>query len=213
MTTTNATAAHALDEFRRAKDEFFARDPHSPLTEDQQRGFRGLAYYPLNPDLIIRAALEEPGDGDPGAVEMVTSDGEARTYRRVGWVRFAVDGRDVALTLFDSVAGHGLFLPFRDATSGRETYGAGRYLEVAPPEGGRVVVDFNYAYNPNCAYNEGWSCPLPPVENWLSLSGPASAASRPRGRPDAAPTGRRPCSPLDQTLTRPAYRLDARSLY
>jgi uncharacterized protein (DUF1684 family) len=61
------------------------------------------------------------------------------------------------------------FLPFRDRTSGHETYGAGRYVEVAPARDGRVVVDFNYAYNPNCAYSPDWSCPLPPPENWLKV--------------------------------------------
>jgi uncharacterized protein (DUF1684 family) len=81
-----------------------------------------------------------------------------------------VDGRPTRITLFTSPEMHELFLPFRDATSGRETYGAGRYLEVDPPDAdGRVVVDFNLAYNPYCAYNPDWSCPIPPGENWLDV--------------------------------------------
>ena len=98
-----------------------------------------------------------------------TSDGATQVYRRAGRVRVVVGGQEAPLTLFAPQAGHGLFLPFRDATAGRETYGAGRYLDVAPPVDGRVVLDFNYAYNPYCAYNEHWSCPLPPVENWLRV--------------------------------------------
>jgi hypothetical protein len=67
------------------------------------------------------------------------------------------------------VGGGGYFLPFMDATSGDETYGAGRYLEIEPLPGGKLLVDFNMAYNPYCAYNEYWSCPIPPKENRLSV--------------------------------------------
>jgi hypothetical protein len=74
------------------------------------------------------------------------------------------------VTLYASDETHDLFLPFRDATSGRETYGAGRYLEVEPPgPDGGVEIDLNYAYNPYCAYNPEWSCPIPPGENWLTV--------------------------------------------
>jgi uncharacterized protein (DUF1684 family) len=156
-----------LDDFRRAKDHFFAHNPQSPLTATQREQFRGLAYFPENPALVIHAELEE--SDDHAKVSMPTSDGALQIYRRAGRVRFAIDGREGRLTLFASDPDHGLFLPFRDGTSGRETYGAGRYLDVGAPTGGRVVVDFNYAYNPSCAYNEQWSCPLPPAENWLSV--------------------------------------------
>jgi uncharacterized protein (DUF1684 family) len=70
--------------------------------------------------------------------------------------------------LYSSAGSHELFLPFRDTTSGKETYGAGRYLDLHA-HGDEVVVDFNYAYNPNCAYNPDWNCPLPPAENWLKV--------------------------------------------
>ena len=72
-------------------------------------------------------------------------------------------------TLYQARGEDSLFLPFRDALSGKETYGAGRYLDVAPPHSGHVVVDFNYAYNPSCAYDPQFSCPLPPRENWLQV--------------------------------------------
>ena len=90
--------------------------------------------------------------------------------RRAGLVRFDVDGESAQATLFSDDDDPGLFLPFRDATSGRETYGAGRYLDVQPPDAdGDVVIDFNLAYNPYCAYSEGFSCPLPPAENRLDV--------------------------------------------
>lgn len=156
-----------LEEFRRRKDEFFARHPQSPLTPEQRRAFRGLGYFPENRGLVVEAELDT--GIEPGEVRMQTTAGGEQVYRRAGRIRFEVEGEPVELTLFASNHQHELFLPFRDATSGRETYGAGRYLEVEPPRGGRVVVDFNYAYNPYCAYNEAWSCPLPPVENWLRV--------------------------------------------
>ena len=77
-------------------------------------------------------------------------------------------GEPAQLTLYASDDSDELFLPFRDSTSGHESYGAGRYLELHP-HGDDVVIDFNYAYNPNCAYDPSWSCPLPPVENWIKV--------------------------------------------
>lgn len=157
-----------LAEFRRRKDEAFAQAEQSPLTDDQKADFRGLSYYDDNPDLIVTAPLESVEDTDPFTV--TTSTGQEVVYRRVGRIRFEVDGRPVALTLLSS--GHGgLFLPFRDATSGKETYGAGRYIDLHEHAhlGDTVTVDFNLAYNPYCAYNDAYSCPLPPPENWLDV--------------------------------------------
>ena len=102
---------------------------------------------------------------------MQTTTGGEQTYHRAGVVRFDLEGEPAKVTLYASPEMHELFVPFRDATSGNETYGAGRYLEVEPPdERGNVVVDFNDAYNPYCAYNPEWSCPIPPGENWLPVA-------------------------------------------
>jgi uncharacterized protein (DUF1684 family) len=90
-------------------------------------------------------------------------------------VRLTIEGEPAQLTIFEDARG-GLFLPMRDATSGDETYGAGRYLEPDLQGGDRVLVDFNRLYNPYCAYNDQWSCPLPPRENWLRL--PVRAGER-----------------------------------
>ena len=83
-------------------------------------------------------------------------------------MRFDVAGERVALIAYEQ--GDELFIPFRDATSGKETYGAGRYVEAEPLGGGRFTLDFNRAYNPYCAYNDAWRCPLPPSENWLAVA-------------------------------------------
>jgi uncharacterized protein len=159
-----------LEDFRADKDEFFRDDPRSPLTPNQRSGFGGLAYFPEEPGLEIHANLETQGVDRDEAIEMQTTTGGLQVYRRAGVVRFEVDGESAVVTLYASEDMRELFLPFRDATSGKETYGAGRYLEVdLPGPDGRVRVDFNTAYNPYCAYNPDWSCPIPPGENWLSV--------------------------------------------
>lgn len=153
-----------LAELRAAKDAFFRDDPHSPLLPQQRAAFRGLRYYPENPALVFEV---EPEIFDqPGVVTMQTSTGDEQTYVRWARVRFTVDGREGALTVFRDAEG-GYFLPFTDAGRGSETYGAGRYLEPEELAGGRLRLDFNLAYNPYCAYNDAWSCPLPPAENHL----------------------------------------------
>jgi uncharacterized protein (DUF1684 family) len=94
--------------------------------------------------------------------------GGVQRYRREGALTFEVSGQPAQITLYDA-SDDGFFVPFRDATSGRETYGAGRYLEAEAQSDGLVVVDFNEAYNPYCAYNARWTCPIPPSENWLQV--------------------------------------------
>jgi uncharacterized protein (DUF1684 family) len=156
-----------LQEFRVSKDQFYRSGRDSPLTRSQKIGFTGLAYFDEHPDLRIDAELAEPPNHDEITLE--TSTGDSQTYRRAGLVHFAVDGQPTQITLYAAEDADRFFVPFRDATSGHETYGAGRYLEVDPPVDGRVILDFNYAYNPYCAYNDQWSCPLPPLENWLAV--------------------------------------------
>lgn len=161
---TNMDTTTLLEQ-RAAKDEFFATSHQSPLARDQQQDFSGLDYYAPNPDLVFTLPVE-PADGSE--VEVRTSDGGVRTYGRAGTVSFEVDGRPASLTLYST--GHaGWFVPFRDATSGGETYGAGRYLDIEPNGDSTVTIDFNRAYNPFCAYDDAYSCPLPPEENWLTV--------------------------------------------
>lgn len=160
-----------LTGFRAAKDAFFRDDPRSPLTSEQRVGFEGLAYFDEEPALVVRAPLQTEDVDRHEDIVMQTTTGDRQVYRRAGVVRFEVDGEPAQVTLFASRDMHELFLPFRDRTSGSESYGAGRYLEVEPPgPDGVVEVDFNLAYNPYCAYNPDWSCPIPPGENWLGVS-------------------------------------------
>jgi len=147
------------------KDEFFARGGDSPLTDGQRATFTGLRYFDPDPSLRYEAALERPTTTEYEDIQ--TSDGQVQHLPRAGTLRLEIGGRAVALAAYDQ--GHELFIPFRDATSGSETYGAGRYVEAHPLGRDRYEVDFNSAYNPYCAYNDSWSCPLPPRENWLDL--------------------------------------------
>jgi uncharacterized protein (DUF1684 family) len=155
-----------LEEFRKGKDDFFKSDPQSPLTREQKRNFQGLFYFHENPDLRLEVAIERIHDGE--VVEMQTTTGDVQRYQRFGRFNFNAGGDEAQLTIFTD--GRGYFLPFVDALAGKETYGAGRYLEPEPLPGGRFFVDFNLAYNPYCAYNEHWSCPITPAENRLKVA-------------------------------------------
>lgn len=159
-------AEHELAAYRAAKDAYMRDDPHSPLEHEDRHHFQGLSYYPANAALRLVLSLDR--DVSPEPVPVDTSTGETQELQRAGKVQFAVEGKAAELTIYRSPDG-ALFLPLRDATSGSETYGAGRYLEPEMVDEERVVVDFNYLYNPFCAYSDAWTCPLPPRENWLSV--------------------------------------------
>jgi uncharacterized protein (DUF1684 family) len=154
-----------LEAFRREKDEFFGRHSQSPLTRAQKQGFKGLHYFSENEALRLEVQVEEfPGREE---IEMQTTTGDVQVYERFGRFRFQVEGQEAELTIYKGP--HGFFLPFVDSLRGEETYPAGRYLEPGPLTGDCFRVDFNLAYNPYCAYNEMWSCPITPFENRLQV--------------------------------------------
>lgn len=161
--------AGALAEWRAAKHDYLQNHRTSPLYGDPD--FAGLSYYPEQSEYRVQAEVERSAVAEP--VMLATSTGEERMYLTYGVARFELGGEPQSLVLYatpDAPGGPRLFVPFRDATSGPETYGAGRYLEFTlPDEGadGLVQLDFNYAYHPYCAYVEGYSCPFPPATNWL----------------------------------------------
>lgn len=177
----------AVLRMRREKDDFFKRHPQSPI--EDHASFMGLQYFPYDAAYRVPAAWEPAAS--PRMVRIGTSTGDERDYLEAGTLRFTVDGQERTLRGYVAPGRpHELFVPFRDATSGKESYGAARYMEVEVPHHGHalidsdasgaassrqrpskpvVVVDFNAAYNPFCAYNEGYSCPLPPRENWLDV--------------------------------------------
>jgi uncharacterized protein (DUF1684 family) len=162
-----------LLQFRTEVDDFFHFHPQSPLDDEQRDNFQGLNYYDDDENYIFEVDVEHFAEDEP-LIEMATNTGEKRHYRRWGHFTFEVGGEEAALTVYSDPHGHELFLPFRDATSGPETYGAGRYMDNHRPglrqlPNGKLEVDFNHAYNPYCAYSAAYSCPLPPAENWLTV--------------------------------------------
>jgi uncharacterized protein (DUF1684 family) len=160
----------AVEAGRRHKDEAFRRDPNSPVPRHARAAFQGLRYYPVDPQWRFLVPLVP--HPRPMHVTMQASDGAARQYVHVGHFALRVPaGQEIRVQAYEG-AGHGLFIPFRDRTSGKDTYGAGRYLEVEPvePHGDVYAVDFNLAYNPFCAYDDAFSCPFPPPENWLPIA-------------------------------------------
>jgi len=154
-----------LDDFRAEKDAFFKNHFQSPLSQEQKRDFNGLNYFPEDEALRLEVKAELLNDSKP--MLMQTSTGGAQEYIRYGRFKFQADGQEIELTIYESE--HGFFLPFVDSLAGTETYPAGRYLEPEALPGDRFLVDFNVAYNPYCAYNEMWSCPITPAENRVKV--------------------------------------------
>lgn len=159
-----------IGDFRKAKDQYFGGDQDSPLTPEQRKRFRGLRYFPENPKLQFALSVEEFPKDARDVIQMANSSGDSTSYLRWGQLKFEVDGTPLALTVYRDVDGEEFFLPFMDATTGGESYSDGRYLDLPAIGNGRLVVDFNYAYNPYCAYNPHWSCPIPPAENRLPVA-------------------------------------------
>lgn len=165
MSTTTAPTTSRLAAYRERRDHHFADDPHSPLDHERRHGFTGLRYFPERADLTLELPIDDTGEGIGEPIDLQTSDGQSKPFVRAGRVSFPVEGQRVTFSVFKDVERGRFFLPFRDGTSGQESYGGGRYLDPRQRPDGTLVVDFNYAYNPYCAYSEGWSCPIPPLEN------------------------------------------------
>jgi uncharacterized protein (DUF1684 family) len=170
-----------IGDFRKAKDQYFGGDPNSPLTPGQRKGFKGLKYFAENEDLQFVLAVDEFPDESKDLVHMATSSGDTAPHTRWGQLKFVVDGVPVALTVYRGEGGGEYFLPFMDATTEDDSYSDGRYLDLPLSGDGRLIVDFNYAYNPYCAYNPNWSCPIPPAENRLPVAINAGEKMFPEG--------------------------------
>jgi uncharacterized protein len=161
----------AIDGYRSEKDAFFKSSPQSPIPADERAAFEGLPYYPVDADLVFEGLVLQPYVGDePTSFQIPTSDGQLRPARRAGTFTFDLDGEPRRLTAytFESGQSESLFVPFLDQTSGHETYGAGRYLDLEPDDDGTYAIDFNLAYHPSCVYAPQYSCPLTPAENRLA---------------------------------------------
>jgi len=172
--------ARAWGRWRSVRDDVFATHPQSPIPGPARSGFPGLPYFDYDPAFRVLADVE-PAPEEHYDIATSGEDGGSYGFTRFGVARFAVGGAPVSLELYwlDGYGG-GLFLPFRDATSGKETYGAERYVlhtvkgsDLGQAPDGRLILDFNFAYNPSCAYDPRWVCPLAPPPNRLSVPVPA----------------------------------------
>jgi hypothetical protein len=157
--------------FRTKRDQFFKEDPHSPLKEVDRKKFKGLLYYPINLRYAMTGSIERyPTEPKPIYANLPTNKERERKYVKYGRFKFRWEGKEYVLQIYRPLGGGEFFLPFKDKTSGTETYSDGRYLYIEPISGGKVLIDFNRAYNPFCAYNEKYTCPFAPKENWLGTA-------------------------------------------
>jgi len=161
---------------RAAIDEQFRNSPNDPIPRDAMDRLLPLSYFPPDPDYVVSASLKPAEQRQ--VVDMPTSTGEVRKEERVGTLEFVLKGQPMKLAAFHEVGTDmtRLFVPFRDLTSGTETYQAGRYLELDRTPTGLYNIDFNRAFNPYCYYNSRFDCPYPPAENRLLI--PVRAGQR-----------------------------------
>ena len=186
--------ARATEHFRQERDRMFREHPKSPIAVEEREAFRGLDHWEYDPAYRMAARLEPLGGAggpDPSeeaddeesekSVALPASTSEVFRFRPVGTVALSgpLEGHQLTVYWILGYAG-GFFLPFKDATSGKETYGAGRYLldtiksaDHGLDADGRMILDFNLAFHPSCAYDARWSCPLAPAENTLPVPVPA----------------------------------------
>lgn len=172
----------ALTLFREGKDKNWKEDKESPLTDEQKRTFKGLKYFPPNKDLSFVLPLDTSIPDVGKKVIIKTTGGDEQVYKKAGKIRFKVEGKEIETIVFEDpeVEQFQYYLIFKDATTGKETYENGRMLQVekkparnaSPSDAGggdKLVIDFNYAYNPYSSYNDNWDCPITPEENTLDV--------------------------------------------
>lgn len=174
---TDDETIKAIKIFREEKDRFFKTASNSPLEEYDKVRFKGLKYFPIDLKYRFEGKIERYiiNNNDPKYYAIFpTNKGPRKRYIRYGKFRFSFEGKEYSLELYKSIGGDVIFIPFYDRTNGKDTYEGGRYLdaEILMP-GYHIVVDFNYAYNPSCTYNEKFVCVLPLEENRLNMEAQA----------------------------------------
>ena len=159
-----------LKAFRKERDRFFIEDSRSPLRESDKKKFKGLLYYPIDLRYAMIGPIEKyPVEPKPIYVTLPTNKAVGKRYVKYGRFKIKWEGKEYVLQIYRPLGGGELFLPFKDKTSVTETYPKGRYLYIEPMPTGNVLIDFNRAYNPFCQYNEKYTCPFAPEENWLEI--------------------------------------------
>ena len=175
----NSAYLAQLQAFRKDKNRAFRQSAESPLPTAQKAQFDSLKYYPGDPALIPHADITR--NPTPDTIRLQMSDNRTEKYLNWGLVKFSIGKAPQQLRLYLKATGTDstLFIPFTDLTNGHDTYGGGRYLDAAIPKLNEteIQLDFNRAYNPYCAYNNEYSCPVPPADNRLQVAIPAGEKS------------------------------------
>ncbi len=164
--------ADAVLGFREDKDDYFRSGSGSPLPPGDRANFAGIPYFDVDESMVFEGLTLEPYSGDePTNFSIPTSDNRLRPATRAGTFRFVIGDAACVLTAytFEGHDGTAVFVPFLDVTSGTETYGAGRYMDIEAEDDGTYSIDFNLAYHPSCVYDMRFSCPLTPAENRLAV--------------------------------------------
>ncbi|MGI9532594.1 DUF1684 domain-containing protein [Lutimonas sp.] len=161
--------------FQQKLNKEFSSKEESPLTEEDLAEFEGLEFYPIDSSFIVNAQLTFHKDSEPFAMKTTTD--RLPVYILYATAHFEIMGKKCTLEIYQNEKlvltpeyEDYLFLPFTDLTNGNGSYGGGRYIDLSLPEGDSMIIDFNQAYNPYCAYNEKYSCPIPPKTNDLDLA-------------------------------------------
>ncbi|PJA06417.1 MAG: hypothetical protein COX70_09460 [Flavobacteriales bacterium CG_4_10_14_0_2_um_filter_32_8] len=173
--TDNVTYSKEIKEFQKELNAEFADKEKSCLLPKDRRKFKGLDYFPINENFRVVAKLIRTENEVP--FKMKTTTDRLPIYQKYGEIHFTLDGKQLELSLYQNLQlsekeeyKDYLFLAFTDLTNGNESYGGGRFMDLKIPEGDTIIIDFNKSYNPLCAYNHSYSCPIPPKENFLDLA-------------------------------------------
>lgn len=161
-------------EFQKQQNSFFKDASKSPLKSKDLKAFEGLEFFPIDSLFVVEAQLKRTPNTP--FFDMKTTTKRVSRERVFGILSFTINSKSYTLNVYQAAPDSDsktdsdyLFLPFLDATNGTETYGGGRYIDLSIPKGNKITVDFNNSYNPYCAYNEKYSCPIVPRENYLLL--------------------------------------------
>jgi hypothetical protein len=162
-------------EYQEALNVSFGDSLHSPLSQEDRLHFEGLDFFPIDEKYVVKAKFIKLKKQKP--FEMPTTTARKPKYIKYGELHFTIDSKELVLTVYRNIDlskrkgfKDYLFLPFLDETNGIETYGGGRFLDMKVPKSKEIIIDFNKAYNPYCAYNHEYSCPIVPLENELAVA-------------------------------------------
>lgn len=176
-TTQEKSHTEEIQQHQYELNTFYADVQESPLTEEDLKIFKSLDFFPINENYKVEASFELTPN-EP-VFEMLTTTNRLAKYRKYGIAKFTIDGKEITLSLYRNQKylehpeyGKLLFLPFKDLTNSTSSYGGGRFIDIEIPDeySNTIIIDFNKAYNPYCAYNKKYSCPIPPFENHLEVN-------------------------------------------